>query len=436
MSRRLQSIAALCGLLLLHSPSGYSSDAFQVGVDAESHYTNNARKSNENKISERQDKLSITVLSDYENSYSSVELDYTATNNNFSESSQEERDELTGKGSVILGKSDDRFGLRLSHKQNSVLKSSNSIDLLENTDEREIITVLPSVNLRLSRVDKLSISADYSDINYKEKSGIDSQRQGGTIKWLHVLSNVDHASIESRIIDVKFKDRPINDYTFKSATVAYSAKLKQLAYRIEAGYNQMVRREVDGVGLGLHKEDYDSPAFNLDANYYWGANNVKLNALQKLTDTSVGDNNDSLDSLADSSKKIFDRYELREASFIWSNSYLCDVCVAGVEVAAKSEDYELLPEDAYLLSSNVFLNYQLSPSSVLNLRLSNEINDYDESARFDDYKVWRAFASYTYNTGLGVDLTLFVQREERASVGSLQEYDEEVFGARVAYMYE
>lgn len=435
MSRRYNSAIALSSLLLLISSNGYSSDTFQVGIDAESRYTNNARKSSEDEVNERQDKLSVNILADYENSYSLVDLDYTATNNNFSQDSQESRDELVGEGRLILGKPTDRFGLMVSHSQNSILKSSNSVDLLENSDERQIFTAIPSAKLRLSRVDKLTLSADYSDIQYKEKSGIDSKRQGGSIEWLHTLSNVDHASIETRVIDVKFKDRPINDYTFKSATVAYAAKLSLLDYRIEAGYNQMVRKEPDGLGLELREEDYDSPLFSFDANYYWLAHQINVNAQQKLTDTSIGNNNDSLDNITDNSNKIFDRYELREASFSWSNSRLCEVCMAGVSVSAQSEDYELLPEDKVILTGNVFLSYKISPSSILNVNLSNEYNDYAKQARFEDYEIWRALFSYTYSAALGLDLTVFAQLEDRRSDGGLSNYDEEAFGARIGYKY-
>lgn len=437
MFKKTNSIVLFLWLLVLLVPSVVAGDDLKLSISGTSKFTDNARKVSTNKIDERQDKLSLGVSSIYQNNYTDINFDYTASRYTYSEDTQDTQDSLEGHADIKLGKPNDIFGLLLSHSQSIVLKNSSSIDLQENTDERQILTVRPDLSLRLSGVDRLILSAEQTEVKYRSNTGVDSKRSGLSSRWAHQLSSIDNFSLSLNSVDVEFKDRPINDYSFKSATVAYKANLKRLSYRVEAGYNQMVRTDSDGFGQNLRKEDYDSPTYNVDLGYVHGDNQFAMNARQILTDTSIGAGNltGSGSGNVESSKKIFDRYELTTAGINWSNGGVCEVCTVGLSLSAKKEVYEILPEDGLQLSARIFFDYSLSALSSLKITLSQEDYNYDDSALLADYGIIRSKLSYSYLSALGINLGLYAQLSERTSDVGLREYDENSVGINVRYSY-
>lgn len=427
----LNCISTMMLVLQLFSVTCFAESEIMASVS--SHLSNNARKTSDNKVSERQEQVALQALLNYENSYSSTSIDYSATRYFFEKNSQDEKDIVEGGASIVLGKPTGLLGAELSHSQRALKTTPDGVDLVENIDERQILTAKPYIRARTTKVDTIVISAEQTEIQYRSDTGIDSSRTGASVNWRHSLSNIDDLSLNLNSTEIKFKDMPRNDYSFRSATVAYTARLKKLDYRAEFGVNKMLRDENN---LNpLRSESYSSPTYKLDVNYISAGNSFNINGQRLLTDTSIGNGNDPADiGNSDSSNQIFDRYELREVGVAWENSSVCLLCKLGVNVSAKNERYEVLPEDLFAYISKLYFSYSLSPTSDLNLTLTSEDNDYDEGARYEDYKQLTSYLAYTYSPQIGVDLVVFAQQQSRT--GGHREYDEGMLGLKVSYMYK
>ncbi|HTF84660.1 MAG TPA: hypothetical protein VL987_08760, partial [Cellvibrio sp.] len=93
----------------------------EIDLGVTSRYSDNARRTYSDKIAERQDEYSASILADYENTLLDFETDYRATENRFDKDTQPDRSLLEGNAELLIGKSYHPVDLLLVHSRRSVL---------------------------------------------------------------------------------------------------------------------------------------------------------------------------------------------------------------------------------------------------------------------------------------------------------------------------
>ena len=212
-----------------------------LDLGVESEYTDNANKSREQKISERQDQANLRLGLAHENSWLKLEGNYNASERRFDKDSQESRSRLEGESRLELGKAQDPAQLSISNSRRTQLNNPDDDNLLSNTDEREIWTAEPRLRWRTSDANTLSLRGTYSDIRFRDNAERDSDRKGGSLLWQRQISPSDSLTLSGQFFDIGFDARPELDYELTRANLTYQVQLRRLGYRLQLGYEESDR---------------------------------------------------------------------------------------------------------------------------------------------------------------------------------------------------
>lgn len=225
------------GVSVLFATTSAQALDFDFRSSLSTEYTDNARRTAEDQISERQDSLALNLSLSEQRTYSTVELDYGWSYQTFSEDSQIERSLLEGDANILLGREQGAFQFLINHNRRRSLIDPTEINLTSNMDERDQLTLQPRLNIPLSRVDLVSLSAQKTDVTYVEDSLRNSERQGGDIRLTHRLSSLDSLSISYSTLDIEYTEFDNYTYVYNYAAFQYQAQLRALSYDFAIGYN-------------------------------------------------------------------------------------------------------------------------------------------------------------------------------------------------------
>jgi hypothetical protein len=423
--RNLISISL--ALLPLMPAASYASPLLELSVSLGTEQTDNALLEKENELSERQDIVRADLKSSWQGEIVAIDADYKITHRRFDKDSEE--DKTTGEGSASLSIAEgEPLHALIKHSRARLVQGKSSTPLLTNTDERDIFLASAGASARLSGVDTITFTPSYTDIRYREASSNDSERLGAQLSWSRRLSPLNTIVISSLYSDIEFDDTfSERDYTYHRSTIGWQSRLRNLSYELQAGYNS--NRRDSG-------EDTENPYYKLSANYQNALHELELNAVNELTDTSIGNSNRNSNS--DFSQGInanneIDEYELTEISLRYDYSGLCRRCDLHIKSGFDSEKHRLLVEDdSKQKSLSVGLSYRLHQWTTLWARVSKR--DFTFDNRLDaDFEELQASLLLHHQLSRRLGIDIYSNWQDRDNDLAWNDYSEWVVGMKINY---
>lgn len=426
ISRLLTSCSAVA-LLFASLPGNADFSGYLSFI---SQFSDNAEREPDGDLSEWQDKYVLGLDGDYENDLITLEAGYTASMHRYEKDSQPRRELLEGNSLLRLGKDHDRFDVQFIHSRRSVMREPDSVDLLSNTDEREIIAVVPTLRAALTSVDSLLLRGSYAQIDYRFNELKNSEAKGAALIWQRRLTAVDTFEVSVQRTEIEFESVPGADYEYTSILMAYAASLRQLSYKVSGGYNRSSRD---------NGSEYSGPALSAEASYTTGLNTFRILADQRITDTSRGDGNReelSIDFGSRTSGGVgIDQIELRSLEVRWDNQALCERCDFYLSLRAREKDYFILEEDNVEVGYGAGLSYRLSPAARISLTASRRDQQFKHDVQRNEYTLDTVRAGYYYRFANNINVGVFGEQRERKTEDGLTDYQEALAGLSISYHF-
>ena len=412
-------------LVLIASPLVQARD-FSARVSVVSAESDNAFKSTEDTIDERQDAYVLSLTGNYANDFLTTEVNYTGSDERFAKASQEERRFLEGRSMLLLGALTDPADIEFKHSRTSLLSTPDAINLSNNQDERESLSVIPRLKKRVTAADLLIASVDYTQIHFLKNDLNDSERSSAQFNWVHQSTQVSELNFLVQRTDIGFDNFPDADYVYSSAVATYSTQLRKLSYTLAAGYN----RSEPSTG-----DTYGSPTYALSVAFKDPLNSLQLMLAQSITDSSMENGNLAFVSPiidGESTYKV-DQIKRRNASLSWGSNFICDKCSLSVSVHRGVDDYVVLPDEINIQGASVAFTYNLSKRSAVSLRSSSSEQEFVGELLGRDYTIDRTTLDYRYDFDGGFSLRFFAEQEERGSENNATTYQETLLGGELTW---
>ena len=330
--------ASPVGVLLGIISSGVAAQNFGGHISVSSGESDNAFKSSTNFLSERQDTYEAGLIGKYNNQYLSATAEYTGQDKRFAKGSQEDRRFLDGASSILVGSLSSPVDLEVSHSQRTLLSAPDDLNITTNQDEREIISVIPRVRKKITDADLISISANYSEIEYARNELNNSTRKMGELSWVHDISRVSDIRFLAQQSDIGFDQFEFADYRYTNSAVVYSTSLRKLSYSLMVGYNKS-EREIGGT--------YGGSTYSFNASYKAPLHAFKLVSGKSITDSSIGGGNVqsvNQNPTNDGAYRV-DQIERTNTELSWSTEFICSKCIADISLYQNTDDYLVLGDE-------------------------------------------------------------------------------------------
>jgi hypothetical protein len=403
---------------------------FSASISAGSLMTDNAEKTLLEPIEERQDIYGLGLVADYSNWLVDADVDYQLHAQKFSEQSQADEEYADGSSVLVFGKEADPLALELEHSRRMLLRSPEEVTLLENQQEREMISARPIIRKRLSGADRIFLQGQASKVRFIEADGSqDSKRNGATFGWAHVTSKTSAMMLSSQQMDVSFDQQPDADYRMVNTALSYQVQLRKLDYSVQVGYNEISPET---------GEKQSAPSYNFSLGYASGYHLFTASADRQITDSSFGNGNlgnenpiPGSDGLSQNLGKI----DRRNMALDFSTDAICDRCTFSVGASLVDDEYLERDEQArnnYLRSAFV---YSLSSAAKLTLRVDQSKYDQGVNQVNREYTTDYLSLEYAYRFNNGFDIRLFSRKEERDGEGEVNNYQENIYGAILEYEF-
>lgn len=428
--KSLPARALPLSIVLLISNQGHANQIFGGVISASSLVSDNTAKTALEPIEERQDTYQAGLTADYTNWLIEAEADYQLYAKQFAEKSQTDEEYVDGSASLVFGKEQEPFGLELSHSRRMLLKSPDAVGLVENMDEREIISAAPIMRARVFSSDMLFLQGQVSQVKFLDDDSRDSKRNAISFGWAHPMSTTDVVQFAVQHSDVEFDQQPEFDYTLANAMLSYAVQLRKLNYRVEAGVNESSPET---------GEKERSPAYKVELEYISGYNNLSASFSQKLTDTSFGDGNDYGSSEipgGDGLTANLRRIDRKTADVSWSTDFICARCSFSIGASMDDDNYLEGDEASRNVHTRSAFTYALSSAASVKLSADRSKYDFDGGEIADDYLTDYLAAEYNYRFLSGVNVRFFVRKEERDSDSIESSYEENIYGAGLGYFFQ
>lgn len=428
-----QTLASL-GLFLVPLASATAQTAQEgpawtatLGLGTE--YTDNALRSRERKISERQDEANLRVGADYQNSWLAIEGDYNASARRFDKDSQDDQSRVEGQASLRLGKEEDAADLLISNSRRTELNAPDDRDLLSNTDERQVWSLVPTLRWRASSANTLMLQGNYAEISFGDSGERDSDRLGASLLWQRQLSATDNLTLRAQETDIGFAARPDLDYRLRDVSIAYQTQLRSLGYRVQLGYNESDPDNGDS---------FSDPSYELELSYQLGSQYFEFYADRFLTDNSAGNSNrGDFDDFnpRDSAADQLDQLERSNFELTWRTEIFCARCSFNLRLFYEDSDFRQEREDRTEVGVRAQLGYRLTERSSIDFSAQRRTQQFDSSVERSDFDRDEFRINYRYDSGRGLGWSLFVSYEERDSDSPTESNTETQAGLRLSYSF-
>lgn len=423
-------IAAYASAPVIAAPAQSVGQDFGATLSVSAQHTDNALKAEADKLSEQQNEFSAGAFAIYNNEYISLDANYAVSERRYEKDSQQPRTRTIGKTDLVLGKAHNPFDLKVSHSIQKLPKTSTALDLEEETDEKQILTVQPGFRTRITGADNFFINASATEIEYRFEEQKNSSRTGGTAGITHGFSAVDSLTFYVTQSDVEFEFSPEVDYSQTMAVLALDTRLRKLSYRIEVGQSR-----TDSSRLGKN----DDPYYSFQANYDTGLHQISLAANQQITDSSRGFNANGLPGEipigSDVTADKLDQVLLRHTELRWSTAALCGRCSGNISLFRDEHQFQSLERDEERLGGALGLSYQLSRNARLGLNVSRTEQTSGDEVNEGEFTLDQFTLYYSYAFSGGVHLRLFGTQYERSSDDNLGNYEELRAGITLGYTF-
>jgi hypothetical protein len=364
----------------------------------------------------------------YENYIGKFEADYGAAYRSFSEETQPNKSTLEGHSALQLGHQTDLAELLIEHSRQTLLNKPDSVDLTNNQEEREVLTISPTLNGHFSSADTVFLKGNFSDIHYLENELNNSTRSGATLGVLHRVTEVDSVGLNVQSTKIEFENFPVSDYTLRSAMISYSARLRQLSYSIEVGESQSETEFGD---------KYSAPSYLASLTYKAGANSLMLNLNREITDTSFGGGNKNTTTGSSSDGGIDQASQIsrKRADIQWTSTGLCNRCTLTADVYQTRDYYISLGQDASEIGASISAGYAMSSAATLSLHVLQSDNRFPSQMLGENYKRTVITLDYMYRIGKSFNVKTSYSDEKRVDDNAPTGYREKVVGISLGYSF-
>ena len=398
--------------------------SFSVSAGA-SHTDNSLKSSDDTNQSELEQSVDANIGLSHSGKSVKADIGYVFSRIEYDKETQDDETITTGDASITYEQIEQTLIWNLDNSRRSVVRDRGLVDIESNRDEQSVTTAKGTYILHPSETDTVSTSISYSDIRYDDQDQQDSDRTGITAVWNRQLTQVDSLSLNLGFDDVSFENS-VSDYEYYSATVGYQAVLSRLSYQIQVGYNEQESDSRNNTG-GLLRANF---------NYSYGGSNWSLDLSRQLTDTSRGNNNNSISNLDQfSSFSNSDVLELTSADFTYSNTTLCESCTVALSVLLDQERYEVLDDDNDQVAARVQFAYQLSRTTSLSSNADYREFSFKGANTRNDYNIVSYGFSLSKDITQDLSISLSVNYEDKESDLSLEDYDELRGGISLNYQF-
>lgn len=422
--------ASYMSTAVVAAPINDSGNDFGASIFVGAEQTDNALKAKEDEISELQYRLGATVFADYENDYVALNTNYSLSEMRYEKDTQEARTTTIGRTDFTLGKPHNAFDLKVSHSIQKLPKFSGALDLEENNDEKQILSVQPGFHKRITGADNFFVNANATEVDYRFEEHKNSSRVGGTIGLVHGFSPIDSLTVYASQTEIEFEFSPEVDYSQTLAVVAFDSRLRKINYRVEAGQS---RTESDR--LGVSNDPYYALQFNYDADYH----QIGLSFNQQVTDSSRGFDAGVLPGEIGMGNDVtadqVDQVLLRHLELHWTTTTFCGRCTFDVRVYRDEHDYQSLEQNEERLGGALGLGYQLSRNARIGINASRVKQDVMRVTNDTQYTLNQFTAFYNYAFSNGLSLRVFATEYERSAEDDNAEYSELRAGASISYRF-
>lgn len=423
-------IAACTSATAAAAPTAPAGQDFGATLSLSAQHTDNALKTETDKLSEQQNELAASAFAIYNNEYIALDANYAVSEMRYEKDSQQARTRTIGKTDLVVGKTHNPFDLKISHSIQKLPKTSTALDLEEETDEKQILTVQPGFRTRITGADNFFINASATEVEYRFEEQKNSSRTGGSVGIIHGFSAVDSLSFYVTQSDVEFEFSPDVDYSQTMAVLAFDTRLRRLSYRIEAGQSR-----TDSSRLGQN----DDPYYALQANYDAGLHQLEFSANQQITDSSRGfsasDVPGEISGGSDVTAEQLDQVLLQHMQLRWSSTALCERCTSYISVFRDEHEFQSLARNEERTGGALGMAYQLSRNATLGLNATRTEQRVDASANEGEFTLDQLTLYYSYAFSGGIRLRLFGMQYERSTEDNLGDYEELRAGITLGYNF-
>lgn len=398
---------------------------FGASIGVGTQQSDNARKSEQNPIEERQDDFTASMNASWRGNWSSIEADYHYLYKNYSKDSQVDRNTLEGSAELQMGFEDDPVSLAIRHSNQAQYNTPEDVEISDNLDEKQILGAEPILRLFPSTVDTLAVTGSYEDVSYRYNDIRDSERAGASAFWSRRLSRTDYMQLTAGTIDVEYPNSPNSNYKKDYAHITYGAQLRTLSYSVLAGVNR--------ASFADNSEDQQSPTYRGTLNYISALHQLSLSASQEFTDSSYGSGGNSGLVPGDPSDGVgVDQIERRVFGLDWRTSALCKLCEGKLFVQLRDDNYRRLDEDSVERAAGLTFSYRISEASTASGTYTLRREDFDSESK-SDLDRENLGLSLTYKFSSDLSTSLFYTFESRQYVDDGSSYDENVVGISMNY---
>jgi hypothetical protein len=409
-----------------------SSCAFAQGfggsVSVSSGESDNAFKTEDNLLSERQDTYKLGVKGEYSNQFLSATAEYTGQDQRYAKGSQEDKAFVEGSSALLLGAASSPVDLELKHSRRTLLGAPDDINISTNQDDREILSVIPRFKKKLSNADLFIASAEFTHIEFTKNELNNSERVTAALSWLRDISRISSLSLEVEQTDISFENFNVADYRYTNSMLVYSRQLRRLAYSLAAGYNQS-ERELGGT--------YDSPTYTASVNYKTAYHNFQLTSNRAITDSSLGGGNVPSVNLNPTNDGAFnvDQIERTNTELSWTTQILCIRCTAGFSWYSNKDNYLVLSDEGRQKGGAVNFSYAFSDNARLSYRFSDMKQTFAGTLLGKDYNYRTQLLEVSFDLSRDIGTRVFYEKEARDSDTNSRTYEENFFGAAISYAF-
>ncbi len=266
------------------------------------------------------------------------EADYRLTYRDFKNDRLETNDELNGSSELLWEVIDNRLNWHVNHDISEVLSNDLVPDTVDNKETRQILSTGPSYTARLSAVDNIILSLDYTQLTQGnaanespiDRSNIDSDRTQADIIWSHSLSGTSAIEIGYANAETQFENNS-PDFKYQQLFAGYNTELASGHYGFRLGTNRAERSATS--------EEQNGVFTSINYNRHFSGNILSIDIVRQLADSSIGLDRD-IDGF---NTNNFDEIAVVERTRInidYQFQNLCRRCIAQLTYTYDDSDFE------------------------------------------------------------------------------------------------
>ena len=422
MSRRRSAVTAFLIVTPLIATAVNAEGDWGGALSVNISQDDNARKTANNPIEERQDEAAARLFADYTGVWYQLEADYTASYLNYSKDSQDDRNQLEGSASVFLGKPNGWVSLDFGNERRSVYNAPENAPITENLDDRSVWYAEPALIARLGSANTVTLSGRAEQVTYRFDERRDSEPVSARLTYQREISSTSFVQVYGGQRIVEYPNGNSDDYETLFASVGWNSRLRLLSYELRLGYNEATFDDDD--------DTYAAPSGFFRMDYDAAVNQFGIELSQDITDTSSG--NAFQEELPDAPQADgvgIDQIERQRARLTWTSQALCALCETTLGYRYQFDDYRRQNRDGVTEAFNISFRYRFSETLSSDIRYERSEVEYDDPAVFG-YQADRIDFQVEKRLGAKFSGRLFYSYEQR---DASEDYDQNVIGFGIRY---